>query len=77
MTVAVNDCEQAVMGRRRNMMTRQMMVASHSRWLGLLLAGGIAAVPVAAWRRAGYAAANVLFATLPLVYGWVAWKGSP
>ena len=30
-----------------------------------------------AWRRAGYAAANVVFATLPLVYGWVAWKGAP
>lgn len=27
------------------------------------------------WRRAGLAAANVVFAALPIVYGWVALKG--
>lgn len=30
-----------------------------------------------AWRRAGYAVTNAVFACLPLVYGWVAWKGAP
>lgn len=27
------------------------------------------------WRRAGLAAANLVFACLPLIYGWVALKG--
>ena len=28
-----------------------------------------------AWRRAGYAATNLVFTCLPVVYGWVALKG--
>jgi hypothetical protein len=27
------------------------------------------------WRRAGLAAANIVFTCLPVVYGWVALKG--
>lgn len=29
------------------------------------------------WRRAGYHATNFVFAVLPLIYAWAAWKGGP